>query len=184
MAVSRLTLAEMLNVSPASSVFRELVASARLYGLTIGGINAEEFGLTPLGNEATGGDEVALLSAYKQAVLNVAPYKAFFQAFNTRKVPSATALKEFLTKNADVPAERAEECVEFILADSRTAGLLRAMKGGALYVDLSGAPTIRSEDKQGEIDEPVAAGRDGRRRVRGSPRRKLRPEWIADVSGT
>src|SRR5712691_1862704 len=49
MNVSRLTLAEMLNVSPASSVFRELVASARFYGLTTGGINAEEFGLTPLG---------------------------------------------------------------------------------------------------------------------------------------
>lgn len=155
MNVSRLTLAEMLNVSPASSVLRELVASARFYGLTIGGINAEEFGLTPLGNEATGGDEVAQLSAYKRAVLNVAPYKAFFQAFNTKKVPSATAFKEFLTKNAEVPAERAEECMEFILADARTAGLLRAMKGGALYVDLSGTQTMSAEDEEAEFDEPV-----------------------------
>jgi predicted nucleotide-binding protein len=153
MNVSRLTLAELLNVSPASSVFRELVASARFYGLTIGGINAEEFGLTPLGDEATGGDEVAQLSAYKRAVLNVAPYKAFFQAFNTKKVPSATAFKEFLTKNTDVPVERAQECVDFILADARTAGLLRTMKGGALYVDLSGTPALSADDEEAEIDE-------------------------------
>jgi predicted nucleotide-binding protein len=156
MNVSRLTLAEILNVSPASSVFRELVASARFYGLTIGGINAEEFGLTSLGNGATGGDEVAQVSAYKRAVLNVAPYKAFFQTFNTKKVPSATAFKEFLSKNADVPAERAEECMEFILADARTAGLLRTMKGGALYVDLSGMPSMSADEEEGETDELAA----------------------------
>jgi predicted nucleotide-binding protein len=173
MNVSRLTLAEMLNVSPASSVFRELVASARFYGLTSGGINAEEFGLTPLGNEATGGDEVAQVSAYKRAVLNVAPYKAFFQTFNARKVPSATAFKEFLIKNADVPAERAEECVECILADARTAGLVRAMKGGALYVDLSGTPTVSAEDEQGEPvgpDVPDAAELEAVREETETPR--------------
>ncbi len=83
------------------------MASARFYGLTFGGINADEFGLTPLGNEATGGDEVTQLSAHKQAVLNVAPYKTFFQAFNAKKLPSSTPLTEFLTKNADVLTERA-----------------------------------------------------------------------------
>src|SRR5713101_3141999 len=66
MEVSRLTLAELLNVSPASSNFRELVASSRFYGLTNGGINADEFSLTPLGNEVTGGDELGQIAADKQ----------------------------------------------------------------------------------------------------------------------
>jgi predicted nucleotide-binding protein len=61
-------------------------------------------------------------------------------------------------QNADVPPERAEECVEFILADARTAGLLRTMKGGALFVDLSGTPPMGKEYEQGEIDEPVGLG--------------------------
>lgn len=146
MEVSRLTLAELLNVSPASSNFRELVASSRFYGLTNGGINADEFGLTPLGNEATGGDEVAQVAAYKQSVMNIAPYKEFFTTFNNKKVPSATAFKEFLTRSASVATERADECMQFILADAQTAGLVRTMKGGAQYVDLAGTPTTTAGD--------------------------------------
>jgi len=148
MEVSRLTLAELLNVSPASSNFRELVASSRFYGLTNGGINADEFSLTPLGNEATGGDEVAQVTAYKQAVMNVAPYKTFFATFSNKKIPSPTAFKEFLARSASVAGERADECMQFILADAQTAGLVRAMKGGAQYVDLSGTPSTNIDDRE------------------------------------
>lgn len=154
MEVSRLTLAELLNVSPASSNFRELVASSRFYGLTNGGINADEFGLTPLGRAATGGDEVAQIAGYRQAVMNVAPYKAFFVTFNNKKIPSATAFKEFLTRSASVAAERADECMQFILADAQTAGLVRTMKGGAQYVDLAGTPTTSAED-EGEASDAL-----------------------------
>lgn len=154
MEVSRLTLAELLNVSPASSNFRELVASSRFYGLTNGGINADEFSLTPLGNEATGGDEVAQVTAYKQAVMNVAPYKTFFAAFSNKKIPSATAFKEFLTRSAGVAAERADECMQFILADAQTAGLVRLMKGGAHYVELSGTPSTSVDDDE-EADDTL-----------------------------
>lgn len=59
MALSRLTLAELLDSTPSSSVFKDLVASSRFYGLTTGGINAGEFALTELGSQATGADEVA-----------------------------------------------------------------------------------------------------------------------------
>lgn len=155
MEVSRLTLAELLNVSPASSNFRELVASSRFYGLTNGGINADEFSLTPLGNEATGGDEVAQVSAYKQAVMNVAPYKTFFATFSNKKIPSPTAFKEFLALSASVAAERADECMQFILADAQTAGLVRAMKGGAQYVDLSGTPSTNIEDDEEEAEDAL-----------------------------
>lgn len=138
MSVSRLTLAELLDVSPSSSNFRELVGSSRMYGLTAGGINAEEFGLTDLGREATGGDEVARIAAYKKAVLNIAPYNAFFEAFANKKVPGSAAFKEFLIKNGEVQPDRVEECMAFILADGATAGMIRSVKGSD-YVDLTGA---------------------------------------------
>lgn len=152
MAVSRLTLAELLDVSPSSSNFRELVASSRLYCLTSGGMNAEEFGLEPLGVEATGGDEVARAAAYKKAVLNIAPYKAFFEAFANKKVPGPAAFKEFLIKTGQVPADRVDECMSFILADAATAGMIRSLKGSD-YVDLSGAPlSVGQGDGQSEPD--------------------------------
>ena len=53
MRVSRLTLSELLGVSPSSSNFRDLVAASRFFGLTEGGINAAEFSLTPIGQDAT-----------------------------------------------------------------------------------------------------------------------------------
>lgn len=145
MAVSRLTLAELLDLSPASSNFKDIIAASRFYGLTAGGINADEFSLTPLGNQATGADEVAQAVAYKSAVMNVEPYRLFFETFGGKRMPSGTPVKDFLIKTAGVPPERVAECIEFILADAETAGMLRTMKGGAKYVDLEGMPTRTAE---------------------------------------
>lgn len=141
MSVSRLTLAELLDVSPSSSNFRELAGSSRLYGLTAGGINADEFGLTDLGRDATGGDEIARIEAYKKAVLTISPYKAFFEAFANKKVPGPAAFKEFLIKSGQVAAEHVEECMAFILADGATAGMIRSVKGSD-YIDLTGAAAV------------------------------------------
>jgi predicted nucleotide-binding protein len=152
MTVSRLTLAELLDVSPSSANFNNLVASSRFYGLTNGGINADEFSLTPLGESATGADEVAQLAAYKSAVMNVEPYRLFFEAFANKKLPSGSPLKEFLVKSARVPPERVDECIEFILADANTAGLFRTLKG-AHYIDLAGAPSRYSEDEANAEDD-------------------------------
>src|SRR5437868_1582318 len=57
MPVSRLTLSGLLNTTPSSSSFTQAVASSRAFGLTHGGINADEFALTDLGRRATGADE-------------------------------------------------------------------------------------------------------------------------------
>jgi predicted nucleotide-binding protein len=149
MAVSRLTLADLLKISPSSSNFRDLVGSSRFYGLTSGGINADEYALTPLGQEATGGDEVAQVAAYKKAVMTVEPYRIFLQAYSNKKLPSATAMREFLVKNADVPESRVDECMEFLLADAETAGFLRTIKGGA-YIELAGTPAPATEEIEEE----------------------------------
>lgn len=159
MTVSRLTLAEVLDISPSSSYFRDLVAASRFYGLTTGGIHSEEFGLTQIGQEAAGGDEVARSSACKKAVFSVPPYKAFFETFANKKIPGTAALREFLTKTGGVPAERVDECISFILADAETAGLQRSVKG-TVYVDLAGAPKP-AELSSADSDDGVAREKDG-----------------------
>ena len=95
MKVGRLTLAELLDRSPSSSAFRELVFASRSYGLTAGGINSEEFDLTPLGAAATGGDEVSRDEARRKAVMNIEPYRAFLTAFNGKRVPSLSYSESF-----------------------------------------------------------------------------------------
>ena len=158
MPTTRLTLAKLLDISPASSNFGNLVGASRMYGLTNGGINANEFSLTPLGEEATGADEVARLAAYKKAVVNVAPYAEFFRTFSNKKVPTATPFKDFLMKSAAVPPDRADECMTFILADAETAGLVRLMKGGAPWIDLAGTPTTTTAEKDAEAEADTNGG--------------------------
>ncbi len=156
MQTTRLTLAGLLDVGPQSDTYGNLVASSRMYGLTNGGINAPEFSLTQLGNEATGGDEVARVAALKKAVMNVAPYRSFFEAFNNKRVPGPMPFREFLVKSAAVPTERAEEAAAHILADAETAGLIRTMKGDARYVDMTGTPVTplpESETEEGSVGE-------------------------------
>ena len=159
MAVSKLTLATYLDTTPNSSVFRDLVSSSRGYGLTEGGSNAEEFSLTPLGDTATGADEVAIGKALKQAVMSVAAYKVFFDAYSGKKFPAAPSLREFLAKHAEVPADRLDECIEHLQMDAATAGLTRTVKG-ALYVDLEGVPAAPSEES-GDDDTNDSAAADG-----------------------
>jgi predicted nucleotide-binding protein len=157
MKVSRLTLAELLDSTPTSRVFKELVAASRFYGLSNGGINAEEFSLTELGSSACGGDEVEQDRARKAAVMNVGPFRAFFEKFNSKKMPAVSAFKEFLVRDADVEANRADECIDHIMSDAKTAGLTRTMKSGE-WIDLSGTPAsppqdVEDEDGDGEGDD-------------------------------
>jgi predicted nucleotide-binding protein len=152
MTVTRLTLAELLDSTPTSRVFKELVASSRFYGLTTGGINADEFGLTETGEKATGGDEVEAASALKASVLNVPPFKAFFDTFKNKKMPAPGPFREFLVRSADVPADRADEAMDYITKDAATAGLTRSVKGGA-WIDLFGTPAAAAEEPPAEESE-------------------------------
>ena len=158
MTLTRLTLAELLKVSPSSSNFRDLVSSARLYSFTSGGINSDEFGLTPLGESATGADEGEQFAARKSAVMNIEPYKEFFERFKNKKVPGNAPFREFLTKTAQVPEDKAEECMQFILADAVAAGLIRKVQGGD-WIDLSGARALGETDTASE-DSVSSSGQD------------------------
>jgi predicted nucleotide-binding protein len=144
MKVSRLTLAEILETTPTSSTFRDLVASSRLYGLTNGGINAQEFDLTEAGEAATSADEAIRVAALKAAVMSIPAYRKFFESFASKKVPATTPFKEFLSRDAQVPDAYLNECMTNIAEDAQTAGLFRKV-GGAYWVDLDGLPAPAAE---------------------------------------
>ena len=161
MPVRRLTLATLVNRSPNASGFRELLLASRAYGLTEGGVNADQFVLTPLGHEVTGGDEVARQEALKNAVMNIEPFRVFFTAYDNKKVPSTAALKEFLVNSAGVPVDRAEDCIEHIMANGKFAGLFYQLKS-VDYVDLRGAypprmPGEEIHDEEARVSPVLAA---------------------------
>jgi predicted nucleotide-binding protein len=179
MPVSKLTLASLVDRSPAASQFRELLLASRAYGLTTGGVNAEQFELTALGDDITGPDEVARTAAMKKAVLNIEPFRVFFTSYNNKRVPSQAALKEFLTQNAAVPPDRVEDCIEHLVADAGLAGLLRMVKGGSQYVDLSGGlPTEAVEPADGESGENQEQGTEEATSEHEAPRQEGSPPVV------
>lgn len=140
MPVNKLTLAEIVDMSPGSGSFRDLLLASRAYGLTTGGVNADRFELTALGNEATGADEAARLDAMRKAIMNIEPFRTFLTSYSGKKIPATSAFKDFLVQNAAVPSERAEDCIAHVLTDAREARLVKVVKGGAEYVELDGVP--------------------------------------------
>jgi hypothetical protein len=178
MPVSRLTLAQLLGTTPSSSVFQQLVASSRMYGLTEGGINATEFSLTAVGEQATGSaDLTTRASALKQAVLKIEPFRTFFETFESRKVPGGAAMKDFLVKSAAVPEPHAESCAAHILDDATTAGLVRTI-GAAAWVDLEGVPEVHTdgaEEQEPGGPEPLPPTDDDGDLADEAPREHLLP---------
>ena len=71
--------------------------------------------------------------------MNVSPFKTFFEQFKNRKMPGPVAFEEFLTRDAEVPAEKAEEAMGYITSDAEAAGLVRTVQGG-IWIDLEGTP--------------------------------------------
>lgn len=155
MPTDRLTLSQLLDRSPSSSGFHLLVLSSRAYGLTTGGKNANEFGLTSVGRDAVGDDPGTRQAALRQAVLNVEPFRAFLTAYDKKKIPAPAALKAFLTGQAGVPNERVEEAVTHLHADARTAGVIRTVKGTE-YVDLQATTAVAAsatDDSDGPAED-------------------------------
>lgn len=128
-AVDRLTLATLLDRSPSSSGYVDLLLASRAFGLTKGGANAHTFELTELGERATSGDALQEKQAWRDAVLTVAPFKRFLESHNGKRVPAPAAMKAFLVAHASVPEQRAEECADRVLASARAVGLIVNVKG-------------------------------------------------------
>ena len=137
----RLTLSQLLDRSPSSSTFMTLALSSRAYGLTNGGKNAEEFSLTPVGKLAVSDDAQERTEGLRRAVLSVEPFALALRAYDKKKVPLPAAFRSFLTNQAGVYADHAEQCMTQLLEDARLAGFLRNVKGSD-WIDLQNTATV------------------------------------------
>jgi hypothetical protein len=154
MTTDRLTLSQLLDKSPSSSGFTRLVLASRAYGLTSGGKNAGEFGLTDIGRAAVSEDPQERSDGLRRAVMSIDPYRTFLTAYDKKKVPQAAAFKSFLTSQAHVPPAHAEEAMERIRTDAKLAGLVRTVKGSD-YIDLQGTslPQGPVDDRHEDIED-------------------------------
>jgi hypothetical protein len=136
-----LNVAQAVNMSPTSGAFRMLTGSAIAYGLTTGGYNASEIGLTPLGTRivrpVSEGDDTA---AMREALLKPRVAGEFLRTYDGAALPPENIAKNVLMDRG-VPAERLGDVYELIMEGARAVGFLREF-GGKTYVDLAGAEQV------------------------------------------
>jgi hypothetical protein len=137
--VKRLTLFDQLGKSPESGGSRQLITNSGRYGLTKGGMQAENIELTPEGQKAV--DEQ--VSAREQArtrvqlaIAGIEPFQKLYEKFVGNKLPAHAVLID-AAKDVGVDAEHAPEAVDTFVVNLRFVGLLKT---------LSGAERIISQD--------------------------------------
>ena len=110
-----LRVAEAMEMQPASSRFRMLCGASIAYGLTDGGPQAEQIGLTPLGRRivapTTEGDELA---AMREALLRPRILRDFLTRYNEAKLPPENIARNVLIE-LNVPSDKAAEVFTLIL---------------------------------------------------------------------
>jgi predicted nucleotide-binding protein len=135
-ATKPLRVAEVLETSPTSTLFRELTGAAIAYGLTEGGYNAELISITTLGRRAVAptseGDDTRAL---REAGLRPRIIRAFLEHYNNASLPANPQIAKNLLEEMGVPRNALERSYGLILETARELGFLREIKG-RLHVDI------------------------------------------------
>ena len=131
-----LDIAGAINRSPTSSDWRYLTGASVAYGLTTGGYNAKEVGLTDLGRKIImpteeNQDKQALI----KAALNPKILKSFYEKYDRNKFPREDIAINVLT-GMGVPSQRAKEALNVLKDNGNFVGILANITGN-LYVQLS-----------------------------------------------
>jgi len=150
-----LNVAQALDIKPTSSGFRMLTGAATAYGLTTGGYNAQEIGLTDLGRRCiaptTEGDD---LMAKREALLKPSIINKFLTNYDSEKLPTdrmgVNVLEEW-----GIAADRAPGILDMIKSSAKFYGLTKEIRGDS-YVDLAHQPSLSpvTEDYEDMPIEP------------------------------
>lgn len=160
-------IADALKISPTSSRWRTLPGAAVAYGLTTGGYNAPEIGLTPLGRRAVAptqeGDD---LQAKREALLKPRVIREFLERYNNNPLPTERIGQNVLAEMG-VADDASKATLEFIVEGARGVGLIKDA-GGKTYVDLDAATSgvagpphdepFADETKADDIDDDHVDG--------------------------
>ena len=136
--VKRLTLFDQLGKSPESGSSRQLIINAGKYGLTKGGMQAENIELTPEGiravDEQTNARERAK-TRVALAITNVEPFQKLYEKFVGNKLPAHAVLID-TAKDAGIEVDHAAEAVDTFVVNLRFVGLLRTLSGAERIISL------------------------------------------------
>lgn len=137
-SVKRLTLFDQLGKSPESGASRQLIINSGKYGLTKGGMQAENIELTSDGYKAVDDQvddrERAKVRA-QLAILNIEPFQKLYEKFVGNKLPAHAVLID-AAKDAGIDAHHAAEAVDTFVVNLRFVGLLRMLSGAERIISL------------------------------------------------
>jgi hypothetical protein len=136
--VKRLTLFDQLGKSPESGGSRQLIINSGKYGLTKGGVAADNIELTPEGQKAVdeqvNSREQARVRA-QLAIFNIEPFQKLYDKFVGNKLPANAVLID-AAKDAGIDADHAAEAVDTFVVNLRFVGLLRTLSGAERIITL------------------------------------------------
>lgn len=154
-----LRVAAAMDVQPTSGPFRQLCGAAIAYGLTEGGYNASEVGLTALGKRivrpTVDGDDLA---AKKEALLQPRVIREFLEKYNGSPIPKDAIARNVLA-DMGVPDERASEVLALIVESAEALGLITEIKNNR-YVDLDSVVAASSTDLPPSLSTPDGSQSD------------------------
>jgi len=136
--VKRLTLFDQLNKSPESGPSRQLIINAGRYGLTKGGIQAENIELTPAAQRIV--DEQSTIREQVKAKVDLAiagiePFNKLYDKFVGNKLPAHAVLID-AAKDIGIESEHAAEAVDTFVVNLRFVGLLKTLSGAERIISL------------------------------------------------
>jgi hypothetical protein len=136
--VKRLTLFHQLNKSPESGGSRQLIINAGKYGLTRGGVQAENIELTPEGQKAVD-DQINSREKTRVraelAILTIDPFSKLYEKFVGNKLPAHAVLID-AAKDAGIDPDHAAEAVDTFVVNLRFVGLLKTLSGAERIISL------------------------------------------------
>ena len=158
----RVLLAAAVGTTAASSGFTLKLNSSVKYGLTRGGYNDDQIGITPLGEAivAPKGTE-ELNAALIESAVQPEVFGRFYRMLAGKRLPEDTYTRNMLQKEFGIQPELSAECLSIIKTNGLFAGILHDVEG-ALYVDIPEAQRpVSGQDKpkaEGPVDDLADAG--------------------------
>jgi hypothetical protein len=134
----RLTLFDQLGKSPESGGSRQLIINSGKYGLTRGGVQAENIELTPEGQKAVDEQVTPREQARVRADLAIhsdRPFQKLYEKFVGNKLPAHAVLID-AAKDAGIEPEHVAEAVDTFVVNLRFVGLLRTLSGAERIISL------------------------------------------------
>ncbi len=136
--VKRFTLFDHLGKSPESGGSRQLIINSGRYGLTKGGVQAENIELTLEGQKAV--DEQIAPREQKRiwvelAIKGIEPFQKLYEKFVGNKLPALAVLID-TAKDFGIDSAHAAEAVDTFVVNLRFVGLLKTLSGAERIISL------------------------------------------------